>query len=166
MIRNFTTEETLIDQLVTSDTDAFEEIHRRYCYPLYAYCISKLCSPADARLIVRDIFIRLWEKRESLPVNFRLGVHLYTEVRREVINCLNEKLVTETDLCKIEKDVLPGFSVDKLKEARKPVKKEHPGILYGASRPKPTAQPWWNHYPDFAKTRGMKLALEKILHMF
>jgi len=167
MSRNFTCEETLIDQLVANDTDAFEEIHRRYCFPLYSYCISKLNAPADAKRIVRDIFIRLWERRAGLPVNFSLQVHLYAEVRREVLNCLNEKLLTEDDLPLINRQVLPGFTVYKLQEARKPVKRSLQSFSRNSEiKERNLQQPWWNQYPSFIRTRGMKLALEKVLHMF
>ena len=94
MSRNFTPDETLIDQLFLNDTSAFEEIHHRYCYSLYAYCAGKLSSAADARQIVRDIFILLWEKRHTLPVGFSLSLYLYTEVRKCVVRCINEKLET------------------------------------------------------------------------
>lgn len=166
MSRNFTCEETLIDQLVTNDTEAFEEIHRRYCFPLYSYCITKLNAPEDARRIVRDIFIRLWERRQTLPVGFALQVHLYSEVRREVLNCLNEKLLTETDLSLIKQQVLPGFTVYKLQEARRPVSTSRQVPVNTIQRERIPQQPWWNQYPAFIKTRGMKLALEKVLHMF
>ena len=68
MSRNFTPDKILIDQLLLNDTEAFEELYHRHCYPLYNYCNEKLNSPADARAIVRDIFIGLWEKRQTLPV--------------------------------------------------------------------------------------------------
>ena len=113
MSRKFTPEQTLIDQLVANDTDAFEEIHRRYCFPLYSYCVAKLNTPSDSKRIVRDIFIRLWERRSTLPVNFSLQVHLYAEVRREILNCLNEKLITDADLPLIKEHVLPAFQVNK-----------------------------------------------------
>jgi hypothetical protein len=166
MCRNFTCEETLIDQLVVNDTEAFEEIHRRYCFPLYTYCISKLNAPEDARRIVRDIFIRLWERRQTLPVDFKLPVHLYAEVRREVLNCLNEKLITSNDLPLISKQVLPGFQVNKLQEARKPVIPAKTEQQPEAGHMRVPQQPWWNQYPDFIKARGMKLALQKVLHLF
>ena len=166
MSRNFIPEQTLIDQLVANDTEAFEEIHRRYCFPLYSYCLAKLNAPEDAKRIVRDIFIRLWEKRASLPVNYSLQVELYSEVRREILNCLNEKLITEDDLPSISSHVLPGFAVYKLQEARKPVRADRNPRVNIQERTAAPQQPWWNQYPSFFNPRGMKLALEKVLHIF
>ncbi len=79
MRRNFTPDQTLIDKLLLDDTAAFEELSRRYCYPLYTYCMSKLNSKEDSKRIVRNIFIALWESRSALPVDFSISLHLYTE---------------------------------------------------------------------------------------
>jgi DNA-directed RNA polymerase specialized sigma24 family protein len=165
MSRNFTSEQVLVDQLVASDTEAFEEIHRRYCFPLYTYCIGKLHAPADARRIVRDIFIRLWERRQQLPIDFSLQVHLYGEIRRGVLDCVNEKLINEDDLSLIHAQVIPAFKTQRLKDARQPVinKRTPPCEYQGGEMRK---QPWWNQYPSFLKGRGMKLALERVLHIF
>src|SRR4029453_18408992 len=102
MSRNYTPDETLVDRLLLNDTEAFEELHRRYCYSLYSYCVGKLNSIGDARQITRDIFIRLWENRKTLPVGFSVSSHLYHNVRRDVVNCINEKLNTKTDLPVVE----------------------------------------------------------------
>ena len=165
MSRKFTPDETLIDQLLQDDTEAFEELHHRYCYPLYSYCVSKLDSPEDARQIVRDIFISLWEKRHALPISFSVSVHLYTTVRRAVLNCLNEKLNTKTDLLLVEKHVIPGFAVPRLMEARRPVKTASREEYYYPAKQKRNTQPWWNQYPE-SGIRGMKLALQKVFHLF
>lgn len=149
MSRNFTPEETLIDQLFLDDPTAFEELYHRYCYSLYSYCRTKLNSSADAKRIVRDVFIVLWEKRRSLPVGFSLSLYLYKEVRKAVVACINEKLETDTDLSRIQTQVIPGFAVVNLQQARKPVRKSYSEIRYLQSLQKSKANniPWWNHNP-------------------
>ena len=102
MSRNFTPEQTLIDRLASDDTTAFEELSRRYCYSLYTYCMSKLNSSEDAKRIVRNIFIALWEDRQSLPIDFSISLHLYTEVRKSVVQSLNNKLNKESGISVIE----------------------------------------------------------------
>ena len=102
MSRKFFPEETLVDRLLLDDTEAFEELYHRYCISLYMYCIGKLNSPEDARRIVREIFVALWDNRHSLPVNFSISLHLYTEVRRAVIKCINDKLNEEEDVDSID----------------------------------------------------------------
>lgn len=122
MSRNFISEETLIDQLLLDDTDSFEELYHRNGILLYNYCLDKLNSPDDARRIVREIFVSLWENRQSLPVGFSISIHLYTEVRKKVIQCINEKLNDNKDINFIQEQIIPGFNVLQLKKARQPVK--------------------------------------------
>ena len=122
MSRNFVAEETLIDQLLLDDTDSFEELYHRNGILLYTYCLDKLNSPDDARRIVRELFVDLWENRKSLPVGFSISIHLYTEVRKKIIQCINEKLNENKDIDIIQEQIIPGFNVLQLKKARQPVK--------------------------------------------
>jgi hypothetical protein len=168
MSRNFTPDETLIDQLLLDDTSAFEELHHRYCFSLYNYCISKLASPEDARRIVRDLFISLWETRHELPVNFSISMHLYTEVRKSVVACVNEKLNSPEDASLIGSKVIPSFSVEHLKQARMPVthyRREQPVEHRAAMVHKPMDQQWWNRYPSALSGKKLIYAFQKVLHM-
>src|SRR5258706_9255856 len=122
MSRNFTPEQELIDQFLCNDAIAFEELSRRYSYPLYSYCLDKLSSPADAKRTVRNVFITLWESRDTLPLNFSLSVYLYTQVRKSVVQCLNSKLNSDSDISVIEEEIIPGFSAVRLQKAKLPVK--------------------------------------------
>lgn len=121
MSRNFTPEQDLIDKFLLGNTEAFEELTRRYCFSLYSYCLNKLNSPEDARRVVRNVFITLWENRDKLPFEFSLSVYLYTEVRKAVVQCINSKLNTNTDIASIEEEIIPGFQVDQLQKAKQPV---------------------------------------------
>jgi hypothetical protein len=125
MSRNFESDQTLIDSLRINDTAAFEELFRRYWYNLYIYSLKKLHSSDDSRKIVRDIFKELWENRQMWPSNFSLPKHLYAEVRKAVIKSLSEKLNAENNSSVIAKEILPGFSVTSLQQARMPVMKRH-----------------------------------------
>ncbi len=121
MNRNLTPDQTLIDRLSIDDTDAFEELYRLYWPSLYLYCLKKIESPQDAKIIVRTIFIDIWEKRQSLPVSFCLSKYLYLEVRKSVVKCLTQKLSDSKDRISIEKRLIAEFSVQSLQAARKPV---------------------------------------------
>ncbi|MEO7924441.1 MAG: sigma factor [Chitinophagaceae bacterium] len=167
MSRNFTPEETLIDQLFLDDTDAFEELYHRYSYPLYAYCAGKLDSPADAKQIVRDVFIALWEKRHSLPVGFSLSLYLYKEVRKALVNCINEKLETEKDLTRIQTRIIPGFAMINLQKARQPVRKSYSEMRYLQllAKNNQSKTPWWNQAPAGITVKDIKQVLQKAFNL-
>lgn len=167
MSRNFNPDEILIDQLVLNDTDAFEELYHRHCYPLYAYCNEKLNSPEDARMIVRDIFIRLWASRQTLPVGFSVSLYLYQEVRKAVVSCVNQKLEDEKDLLTIQTQIIPGFAVVNLQQARKPIKKSSSEIRYinSLTAPKSARSSWWNYNPSGISIKDIKLMLQKAFNL-
>lgn len=104
---------------MTDDTEAFEELYRRHWYSLYNYSFQKLHSSDQARRIVRNIFVQLWEKRKTFRVDFVLSEFLYTEVRRSVVVHLSGQLNVQDDV-QIQ-ELKSEFSVDALKQARKPV---------------------------------------------
>lgn len=120
MSRNFASDQVLIDRLSLNDTEAFEELYRRYWYSLYTYCLKKLESSDDARQIVKTIYIDLWENRNNWPIDFSISRHLYAEVRQAVVKCLSQQLASEGDTTIIEKRIAPGFSAQALGQARIP----------------------------------------------
>lgn len=121
--RIFIDEQILLDRLNLNDTEAFEELYRRHWHGLYVYCLKKLHSSRDAKIIVRDIFRDIWEKRNSLPVSFSLSRYLYQEVRNQVIKCLNQKLALECT--QIESWLPDEFSAESLQAAKKPVRNKY-----------------------------------------
>jgi len=125
MSRTYSTDQTLIDRLSLNDTQAFEELYRRYWNSLYIYCLKKLHTSEDAKIIVRTIFIDIWEKRHSLPVSFSLPKHLYEEVRKKVVKCLSQKLTDANNEAYIENRLIAEFSVHSLQAARKPVTRKY-----------------------------------------
>jgi len=166
MRRNFTPDETLIDQLHFDSTSAIEELSRRYCYSLYSYCLSKLISSGDAKRIVRNIFISLWENRTDIPCNFSLHVHLYTEVRKAVVQNINTKLNKEMDLPVIEEKIIPGFSINELQKARQPIhtiqESNYPTSIVNKRR---YEEPWRNKYSG-PSLKGLKHALQNMLNFW
>lgn len=168
MRRNFTPDQTLIDRLFLNDTTAIEELSRRYCYSLYSYCMSKLNSNEDSKRIARNIFIDLWENRDSLPLNFSISVHLYTEVRKAVIQRINVRLNKDLDIPGIEKQVIPGFSIIELQKARQPIHnifREESQYHTSIIRKRSYEEQWWNKYASI-HIRELKHTLQKMLNFW
>ena len=170
MSRIYSTDQTLIDRLSLNDTEAFEELYRRYWNSLYLYCLKKLLTSEDAKIIVRTIFINIWENRHSLPVSFSLSKHLYEEVRKTVVQCLSQKLTDTTNESYVEKRLLVEFSVQSLLAARKPVTKKYTVINKPSELIRQqTGQTGTEHYNTLTTVKWMfqsltdKLSLTNIL---
>lgn len=162
--RNFTPEQTLLDRLLADDSAALEELSRRYCYSLYTYCMSKLNSREDSKRVVRNIFISLWEDRHLIPADFSLSLHLYTEVRKAVVQCLHNKLAKETDIPAIEEKIIPGFSAAELQKAKQPVRHiytKKSGNQSFVNRKRSYEESWWN---PAINLKGLKHALQSMVN--
>lgn len=123
MSRIATTDQALVDRLGLNDTDAFETIYRQYWHSLYLYSYRKLQSAEDAKKIVRTLFINLWEMRDTIPASFSLSEFFYTEVRKQVVKSLSEKMTGSKDADYVAQKFSGEFTVNSLLAARKPVRK-------------------------------------------
>ena len=169
MSRNFTPEHTLIDMLSLGDATALDELSQRYSYSLYSYCNAKLNSPEDAKRIVRNIFISLWENRDILPDSFSLSAYLYTEVRKSVVQCINSKLRTSTNIPAIEKQIIPGFRAAELQKAKQPVNKNSllKSRYYSPVMKKGNyEEQWWSKYISAITPKALKHSLKSMLNFW
>jgi len=85
----------LIDLLKEDDEAAFTEIYSRYAENLTGFASTKLYSLADARDIIHDLFVTLWEERRTLMVHRKLESYLFTLVRYRVIDKIRKNITKE-----------------------------------------------------------------------
>lgn len=77
----------LIASLKIGDQAAFDQIFNNYWEFTYLSAFKRLQDEDAAKDIAQDLFISLWERRESLEIN-NISAWLYTSVRFRVINYL------------------------------------------------------------------------------
>jgi RNA polymerase sigma-70 factor (family 1) len=82
---NMLTDAELLALLKQNDQAAFTEIYNRYWDKLFITAGNKLHDLEEAEEIVQDIFISLWNRRESLADIKTLGAYLATCVKYKVI---------------------------------------------------------------------------------
>jgi RNA polymerase sigma-70 factor (family 1) len=83
---NALTDIELIQLLKKDDQTAFTEIYTRYAESLAGFAGSKLYSLEDARDILHDLFVKLWEERKSLSVTGNLKSYLFAAIRYCIID--------------------------------------------------------------------------------
>jgi RNA polymerase sigma-70 factor (ECF subfamily) len=81
------------------DEAAFKEIFERYNALLYSHVINKLDDEDEARDMVQDIFIALWEKRSTIH-EVNIAGYLFTAARNKILNSIRHRKV----ISKFEKD--------------------------------------------------------------
>lgn len=70
------------------DERQFEQLFKQFYNPLYAYAYTIANDEAAAEEVVQTIFLKLWEKRQTLDIHTSWKAYLYKAVFHE---CLNNK---------------------------------------------------------------------------
>ncbi len=78
----------LQNRLKTGDIKAFELLYNEHYNSLCHFAQRFVFDLDTAREIVQDVFVRIWEKRGSLPVENSLKTYLYTSVRNKCLDHL------------------------------------------------------------------------------
>lgn len=91
---NFTllSEEELLKMLKVGRHDGFEELYNRYWRNLLNHATAILQSQSEGEEIVQEIFIDLWNKRETLQIR-NLLYYLHTAVRNRCISFIRSRVV-------------------------------------------------------------------------
>ncbi|GAB3941111.1 RNA polymerase sigma-70 factor [Spirosoma harenae] len=84
----------LLLYLRTGDEEAFRVIYQRYWKKLYCIARRKIESAETVEEIVQDIFLKLWERRNTLRIE-QLDAYLITAVRYAAINHIKSAMVHE-----------------------------------------------------------------------
>lgn len=95
-MKNFAklSDEDLILGLQDGQREAFDEIFVRYCYKVYQGVYARLKVHEEAEEIVQDLFLAIWEKRNTLIIR-DLQNYLFAASRKRVLNHMRANLVRE-----------------------------------------------------------------------
>ena len=79
-------ENEILDGLKKNNISAFNTLYRSCSKPLYLYLLQKLKDPELCNDVLQDIFVNIWEKRESLNIEISLKSYLYQTARYKIID--------------------------------------------------------------------------------
>lgn len=77
---------------------AYEDMFRRFQPALVKYAASMLFSVEDAREVVQDVFINIWQKRGQLEFGEGLKSYLYRAVRNQTLNKIQRNRIDTVSL--------------------------------------------------------------------
>jgi len=89
------TDEELTDLLKCGDKAAFTEIYNRYNGTLYIFALKRLRSRDEAMDLVHELFLTLWNNRESLIITTSLPAYLFSSVRNRIINIITHLKISK-----------------------------------------------------------------------
>lgn len=85
----------LFNLLKKGDATAFKTIYNCYWEKLFAYTFNRLHIKEASEEVVQDVFLSLWQKRESIVITGSLSAYLYGATRHRLLNELRSSHVRE-----------------------------------------------------------------------
>ncbi|MDR2039723.1 MAG: RNA polymerase sigma-70 factor [Bacteroidales bacterium] len=82
----------LLEQFKEGDKKAFEDIYVHHSKKVYRFAKRYMKHHEDAEEIVQEVFIRLWEARESINPEMNFDNYLFTITRNLIFNQHRKKV--------------------------------------------------------------------------
>ena len=111
-------EHDLIHKLQQGDSCAFAEIYELYAPRLTAFASSKLASLEEAKDVIHDVFVYLWEQRTSIAITKDLGALLFTITRNRIIDHIRKNSSHEAYALQLKQLSVLYHGPDQLLEAK------------------------------------------------
>jgi RNA polymerase sigma-70 factor (ECF subfamily) len=87
--------DTELWQLVRqSDHAAYEVLYQRYMEVIFAGIFKHLDSRADAEDIMQEVFLTIWEQRQTIDLKYKFFSYLYSVTRYKTYKYLKDKKLT------------------------------------------------------------------------
>lgn len=88
------TEKELVSRLIAGDAEAFDALYRQYFHPVYCNALKITREVPAAEDVLQEVFIILWEKRQSLDPGQSVGGWLFVLCYNKSVNVLRRQLRT------------------------------------------------------------------------
>lgn len=82
----------LLQSLKSGDQSAFSALYELYAASLTGYAASKLASLEEARDIIHDLFVYIWEERANITITTSLKSFLFAAVRYRIIDHIRKNI--------------------------------------------------------------------------
>ena len=88
-----TAETDIMQALQNGDEGAMEMLFRNYYRRLCTYTNTILNDPDESEEIVQQVFVQMWEKRETMQINTSVQSYLFRAVRNNSLNRIKHEKV-------------------------------------------------------------------------
>jgi len=85
-----------IEKIRLGDVETFSQLFRRYYEPLCMFAARFTRDFDAAENIVQEVFVKLWDGRESLSVEVSLKGYMYASVRNSCLNYIKRESLSST----------------------------------------------------------------------
>lgn len=88
--------EKILIQLTNGSVKALEQLHQQYSGVIYSTCRKFYLQHEDAEEVVQDLFLKIWEKRESIDLQRSFKGDLFTVARNLILKKLQKRVMSIT----------------------------------------------------------------------
>lgn len=71
-----------------SREDLFEQVFKTHFKSLHAYACTLIKDPASGEEVVQNVFLKLWEKKDTIDMLENIAAYLYRAIHNESLNYL------------------------------------------------------------------------------
>ncbi len=89
---------TLVQQIQNGSKEAFEVLYRRYSFRINRFVVSYLKSEEEAEELVQDVFLKLWEKKQSLDSSQNIQSYIFKIAVNTIYDFIRRKNIKEAFL--------------------------------------------------------------------
>ncbi len=100
----------LLIRIQQDDPAAFESLYLQMWEPLFVFAMKRLQSEPDAEDVVQNVFAAVWTRRHSLRINTGFSGYLFTAVKYQVLDRLNEMLHSPSGIEEVSQAILPELN--------------------------------------------------------
>ena len=90
-----TEENEIVGKIIAGDEKAFEWVFKQYYAKLCSYAARFVYSDESAEEVVQEVFVRFWERSESLNPESSLAAYLYRSVYNTCLNQIKHEKVKD-----------------------------------------------------------------------
>ena len=98
------TDENIIHSQSFKDPQSFERIYSLHWKKVYAVCYNNTKLVEVAQEMVQEIFLSLWERRDSISITSPIEHYLVRAAKMKVFEYIRNKNIHETHLAKIQQN--------------------------------------------------------------
>ena len=88
-------DQLLVDRLRNKDKGAFELVFNEYYSLLIPYALRFMDTSEDAEEVIQEVFVKFWEKCESLAPDSSIKSYLYRSVHNTCLNHIKHQKVKD-----------------------------------------------------------------------
>lgn len=102
-------DEELFDLVKNDDRKAFEMLYDRYKRSLFVYATKKIDS-IDAEDILHDLFIKLWDQKDSIHITGKFSFYIFRSLRNKILDYIYHSVHVRRYMDSLEDFSLNSYS--------------------------------------------------------